>query len=379
MDEMRLLMRKHLTRLVMVVLALLGGAGVAGAQNNERINNATKTTPNGSERSGFTQTQANNLQNEIAQMLRLHYDAFTKLDAALVNGNFTDNGFVSVEGKMIPSILLKARVRSDFASTPASANYHFAVEDLKVFQPETGITVANYRLVSTPSNKNLATMVDNVTDVFVRRDGHWLIFAEHTSDSPNAVQPIVSGLPSGWERIFSRAADLYRIYVDSEIKHGGQASASLKFNCGDDHQYPWASLAQSIAGDEYRGKRVRLSGWLKTVDAGEAGLWMRVDGEQRMLAFDNMSDRVVSGTTDWKMYSVVLDVPDDAKNIFLGVLLTGKGQTWADDLTFEVVGRNIAVTNKALAENIDDPDRAKIPKATIKRPINLGFEEGSVP
>jgi hypothetical protein len=79
------------------------------------------------------------------------------------------------------------------------------------------------------------------------------------------------------------------------------------------------------------------------------------------------------------MYSVILDVPSDARNISLGVLLVGKGQIWADDLTFEVVGRSIAVTNKVLAENIDDPDRAKIPKATIKRPINLGFEEGKVP
>jgi hypothetical protein len=252
------------------------------------------------------------------------------------------------------------------------------VEDLRVFQPDAGTAVANYRLTSTPSNKKLTTVVENITDIFVRRDGRWLIFAEHESDSPKPVEPIVSGLPSGWKRTPGGKADDYLIYVDSEIKHGGQASASIKFNCGDD-QYPWASLGQSIAADEYRGKRVRLSGWLKTVDAGEAGLWMRVDGEQRMLAFDNMSDRVVSGTTDWKMYSVVLDVPDDAKNIFLGVLLTGKGQTWADDLTFEVVGRNIAVTNKPLAENIDDPDRAKIPKATIKRPINLGFEEGKVP
>src|SRR5439155_20751619 len=38
------------------------------------------------------------------------------------------------------------------------------------------------------------------------------------------------------------------------------------------------------------------------------------------------------------------------KNIFLGVLLNGKGQTWADDLTFEVVDRNIAVTNKGSAQ-----------------------------
>ena len=375
---MRLLTRKHLATLAVLGLALIAGAGVGRAQNNKRIAKATNATPNGSEQSGSKETPANNLQDEIAKMLRVHYDAFTKLDATLVNGNFTDNGFVSVEGEMIPSMLVKARVRQDFASTPASNNYHFEIENLKVFQPDAVTAVANYQLTSTPSNKQLATSVDNITDIFVRRDGHWLIFAEHWSDSPKAVEPIVSGLPSGWTRTLHGGADLYRIYVDSEIKHGGQASASIKFNCGDD-QYPWAFLGQPIAADEYRGKRVRLSGWLKTVDAGEGALWMRIDSEQRMLAFDNMSDRAVSGTNDWKMYSVVLDVPGDAKNIFLGVLLTGKGQTWADDLTFEVVNRNIAVTNKAPSEEIDDPDRAKIPKATIKHPINLGFEEGKVP
>jgi len=119
------------------------------------------------------------------------------------------------------------------------------------------------------------------------------------SDIPKPVEPIVSGLPSGWKRTRGGKADHYLIYVDSEIKHGGQASASIKFNCGD-NQYPWASLGQPIAADEYRGKRVRLSGWLKTVDASEAALWMRIDGEQRLLAFDYMNDRGVSGTTDGK-------------------------------------------------------------------------------
>jgi hypothetical protein len=83
----------------------------------------------------------------------------------------------------------------------------------------------------------------------------------------------------------------------------------------------------------------------KTVNAGEASLWMRIDGKRRQLGLENMSDRAVGGTTDWKMYSVVLEVPNEAKNILLGVLLIGKGQTWADDLTFDVVDRNIAVTN----------------------------------
>src|ERR1041385_2192360 len=107
--EMRLLMRKHLTTLAIIVLALVAGSRVGRAQNNKRIDKASNATPNGLAQSGSRQTPANNLEHEIAKMLRLHYDAFTKLDATLVNGNFTDNGFVSVEGEMIPSMLIKAR------------------------------------------------------------------------------------------------------------------------------------------------------------------------------------------------------------------------------------------------------------------------------
>ena len=127
---------------------------------------------------------------------------------------------------MIASDVFKSRVRLDFASTLATGNYQFEIEDLRVFQPNSDTTVANYRLVQTPSDKNLTKLVEDITDTLARRDGRWLIFAEHVSDSPKPVEPVVPGLPSGWKR--RGTADRYLIYVDSEIKHGGKASASIK-------------------------------------------------------------------------------------------------------------------------------------------------------
>jgi hypothetical protein len=231
-------------------------------------------------------------------------------------------------------------------------------------------------LISTPADKNLAKTTENVTDSLVRREGRWLIFAESTSNIPRKAEPIISGIPLGWQR--SGKADLYSMVVDSEIRHSGHASASIKFNCGDD-QFPWGSLGQPIAADDYRGKRVRLSGWLRTLDAGQASLWMRVDGEGRRLAFDAISGRSAGGTTQWKMYSVVLDVPNGAKNIFVGAGLVGKGQTWGDDLTFEVVDKSVSVTKPDSGETAERDSYAKIPKATNRRPVNLSFEEGRVP
>ena len=40
-----------------------------------------------------------------------------------------------------------------------------------------------------------------------------------------------------------------------------------------------------------------------------AALWMRVDGGGKVIKFDNMEDRPVKGTTEWKRCSVVLTHP----------------------------------------------------------------------
>jgi hypothetical protein len=68
-------------------------------------------------------------------------------------------------------------------------------------------------------------------------------------------------------------------------------------------------------------------------------LWMRIDGadEARPLAFDNMEDRPIKGSTDWAAHSVVRDVPPDATVIALGALLAGKGHVWWDDVVLEPV------------------------------------------
>jgi hypothetical protein len=45
---------------------------------------------------------------------------------------------------------------------------------------------------------------------------------------------------------------------------------------------------------------------------------MRVDKESKHVAFDNMHDRPITGSSDWKKYDVVLDVPQDSTGISFG-------------------------------------------------------------
>jgi len=85
---------------------------------------------------------------------------------------------------------------------------------------------------------------------------------------------------------------------------------------------------QTISADEFLGKRCQVRG-CDTVRGPDqwAGLWMRVDGPDsgRHLAFDNMLDRPIKGTTDWTRYAVVLDVDKTAVAIAFGVLAGERG------------------------------------------------------
>src|SRR4030095_6622009 len=75
--------------------------------------------------------------------------------------------------------------------------------------------------------------------------------------------------------------------------------------------------------------------------------------QARMLGFDNMDNRPVKGTTDWTKYELVLDVPEATTMILYGFFVYEKGKAWADDLRFEVVGKDVPSTNLMTAKQAD--------------------------
>jgi len=169
--------------------------------------------------------------------------------------------------------------------------------------------------------------------------------------------------PKGWFPAGSHPKE-YVMSLDHKITHGGKGSASLKSIVEDTRGF--GTLMQAFKPDAFRGKRVRMSGYVKAKEVKDwAGLWMRVDESPggQVLAFDNMQDRPIKGTTDWVKCEVVLDVPQESQGVSFGLLLTGEGQVWMDDLKFEVVGTDVPTTGGAGKESV--------PKA----PTNLDFEE----
>jgi WD40 repeat protein/serine/threonine protein kinase len=168
--------------------------------------------------------------------------------------------------------------------------------------------------------------------------------------------------------------DDYEMGLDTTVRHGGRASASIKSKVPAPSGF--ATINQGFRADDYRAKRLRLSGYVKTENAEQgAWLWMRLDCETQMI-LDNMQvgpDRRITGTSDWRICEIVLDVPKDAVTIAFGIALSGKGQAWFDDLTFEIVAPDVPVTNSFTG------DASDVATAASAKPVNLDFESQRSP
>jgi hypothetical protein len=126
----------------------------------------------------------------------------------------------------------------------------------------------------------------------------------------------------------------------------------------------FGAFCQTIAAEDYRGKRVRFSAALKANDVtGWGGLWLRVDGARldETLAIDTMEDRPLTGTTGWQQHAIVLDVAAAAATISFGAGLSGEGELLVSKLAFEEVGSEVPVTA--------GPHRPR-------HPLNLDFSQG---
>ena len=317
---------------------------------------------------------------EVEQAIRNFYKALYSDDKETVVSFLLDEGFFYQPGLPLESgKSTKTRLKSNMDQGRANAPYSYEVADFTILMIGNDAAVAHYRVEA----KSLKDPKDEeqylVTDTLVRRNGRWKILAEDTSPTPRPPERIIAGLPTGWERSTAASANNYVITVDTSSKHDGNASASIKFGCGNDED-SWTTLLQAIAADDYRGKRIRLTGWLRTADAPMAALFMRVDADRRTVAFDNMGNRPIKGATDWQMYSIVLDVPTAATEMVFGTILVGRGQVWADDFKLEIVDNSIASTN--MKEAVDameqHPAAAKSTNEANTRPVNPGFENGVV-
>jgi hypothetical protein len=152
-------------------------------------------------------------------------------------------------------------------------------------------------------------------------------------------------VPEGWTANETKLHE-YRVGRDSGVVHSGKSSLFLKSLVAR----PTGSVkvVQSFIAKPYLGKRVRLTAFVKSEAV------VRRAALDLVASFDAATAKV-AGTTSWKKYEVVVNVPAASDTIRIMLMLEGAGALWADDFTFEQVGSSVPIT--------------------IKRPENLSFTE----
>ncbi len=169
-------------------------------------------------------------------------------------------------------------------------------------------------------------------------------------------------IPKGWFKAGSNPGG-YQFGIENTNSESGNSCAFIKSDDADAKKF--GTLMQTIKADNYLGKRIRLSGYIKAEKiSGWAGMWMRIDGSSReQLGFDNMVNRAITGSNDWTKYEIVLDVPQNSATLNFGVLLHAEGNVMFDNFKLEEVDKSVPVTNLRKANKYS---------AT---PVNLGFDE----
>jgi erythromycin esterase len=108
---------------------------------------------------------------------------------------------------------------------------------------------------------------------------------------------------------------------------------------------------------------------------------MSVESPKAIKSYDAMVNRPVVGTSDWQMYSLVLDVPPDALGIQIGAWLAGTGDVLLDDLSLDVVGADVPTTNQFSTPYTrgaaDSLTLVSLYQGAPDAPTNLGFEQSA--
>ncbi len=150
--------------------------------------------------------------------------------------------------------------------------------------------------------------------------GFQLVHEKNSVAPPRQHIPAGAGgrdIAAGWT-IRGSAPNDYTEGIDANVKHDAGPSVWIASTVASGNAF--GTIGHPLDITDYRGKRVRISGFLKCENVlGSASAWMRIDppGSAAPLAFDNMHNRALKGTEDWQPFAIVLDVPkESASGVF---------------------------------------------------------------
>jgi RNA polymerase sigma factor (sigma-70 family) len=196
----------------------------------------------------------------------------------------------------------------------------------------------------------------------------WLSGYFHQSSAPSPSQPIDTAPIELGNASFKQDGNkdgTFIVEMDPDTRRTSNSTPSLhiKGPFADDSS---STVFNAVANGTYKktdnsfstqyfvsdrsvlyGKHVRVTFWLKTRDVyGWVGSFVIILGtDGRHMQYDDMSDRPIRGTTDWRQYEIDTDLPREPCIIYFGPDLYGPGELWADDFRIDLGSANDPVTD----------------------------------
>ncbi len=174
----------------------------------------------------------------------------------------------------------------------------------------------------------------------------------------------------------------FRVSADTHGVHGGASSGHIAALTPT--TLSMVIVQQSFRADQYRGKRVRFSAFMRAANTGRTNgmgvmLFLRAEGGGATLASHTSGARPVSGNAPWTKREIVLDIPARSAGITIGFGMKGPGEVWMDDAVVEVVDTTVAVSRPNPRAPVVDRSRiaqqSKLYAQAPLQPLNLDFEK----
>lgn len=155
-------------------------------------------------------------------------------------------------------------------------------------------------------------------------------------------------VPPGWTA--DGDATQYRVALDEKIVHGGKSSLFLRSLAPEPRGA--VSVAQRFSAAKFLGARVRLSGYLRGEKiASIAGLRFCIGFADPGAAECEMVNP--AGTSPWKKFEFVTNVPSAAEYIEFQLHIQGAGTLWSDGFAFEKVNPSVPLSRSEVPQNLN--------------------------
>jgi len=228
------------------------------------------------------------------------------------------------------------------------------LHDLRTLDPKTSAK----RLRTALKERNVDLSHGECLDLVARQLGlrDWNVLAVKLVEAPPPAATVI--VPDGWLLTGSNTENFVG-GVDQQETCLSQPVFCLRNATG---QSGFATMMQSVLGQQYQKRRVCFSGYLRCENVtGSATIWLRADNNHgRYIAFNNLerlkTNGALKGTVGWSRRRIVLDIPAETDSLNFGFYLSGQGEARFSGFDLQFVGDDVPVTppqEEAAPRNLD--------------------------